>query len=824
MAVTAEHDSCLQCNCEHDLHDESEATPRGRSKSCKLISSSLSDFQHEVTRVSRQNSVESVVSTETPGRQIGEGSADSNEYLNLDKDVAQSESLFIQRGSKAEELPTASAAAGLRPMLPRTTSPESSVPETPPMLSRVSTQEWWPESEYQQPHESAGQSDQTSTQVQNSVPTESVHSHAMRDELPDCGTQQPQQEAPELSDPATEIAPDGSQHQRSDESPSEHDTGGHNNSDDILLTAIPRITTPDFCDSGICDYGDHDDAAAVAAATAAQSMRSAFEAAHSLSPTCLAQQPIMFPAGFLPVVQVLQPVLIPCSFPHQLVPPLESEVPQPPSQLPKAEVGIKQHRIGTTIQTIWVASAAKLASTARNIVSPRFSIDGADFKCKLRCPGRGFKQTGGKGLMSFSCESSFGADEKAAVSYRLSIGEGAKRQQREWIEHDFAQHRTSREEEFNFLDASDGTTFTVGLEVSIERTSLRNAVHCFAQGDGSGNLTSVACAASEKSRRPDLDESSSDEFQTHSRNTVEPRSETVGYVETARARSLNQRGTGSEDNQVSKLSPKAVEFAKSSELLESEQPGHFSQESPVKVEISAFLDECDGFNSSRSASIVREPEADPVYARPHDKAVPGSRTQEEEATQRALDEANQYEADMKDCLRCAFCRSIPNEKKCACLENLNGFRQSWKNVCVRNLPNNMNTSRFRSFLQKRSFTDIDFVYVPHDFKRKAGKGFAFVNFTTVDGALKAFRELSGFGGLEAWQEEDFSSKKTIAVSWAKSDMQGRENLITFYRDSTVMHESVNPEYRPLLLKNGEVEEFPEPTKKLRPPQTSDKFK
>jgi len=112
----------------------------------------------------------------------------------------------------------------------------------------------------------------------------------------------------------------------------------------------------------------------------------------------------------------------------------------------------------------------------------------------------------------------------------------------------------------------------------------------------------------------------------------------------------------------------------------------------------------------------------------------------------------------------------------------------------------------------RDCSDIDFIYVPHDFKTGRGKGFGFVNFTTRSSALKVFSVLHGF---DKWREENFMSRKKIQVCWARPEMQGRANLIEFFSKSTVMNSNIEEEYKPLLVQNGRPLEFPRPRKGFR---------
>merc|ERR1712039_354521 len=71
-----------------------------------------------------------------------------------------------------------------------------------------------------------------------------------------------------------------------------------------------------------------------------------------------------------------------------------------------------------------------------------------------------------------------------------------------------------------------------------------------------------------------------------------------------------------------------------------------------------------------------------------------------------------------------------------------------------------------------------------------------------------------FHGFRSWEVR---STKTCEVSWSYP-VQGLEENIKRYRNSPVMHELVPDSVRPVLFQDGKRVEFPEPTKKIRPPR------
>merc|ERR1712060_314189 len=134
-------------------------------------------------------------------------------------------------------------------------------------------------------------------------------------------------------------------------------------------------------------------------------------------------------------------------------------------------------------------------------------------------------------------------------------------------------------------------------------------------------------------------------------------------------------------------------------------------------------------------------------------------------------------------------------------------------VMLRNLPNDYTRDMLLELLDEHGFKkEYDFVYLPMDFKRKAGLGYGFVNMVTNEVATRAFDTLQGFSGWER-----LCSAKVLEVAWGHP-LQGLAPHVERYRNSPVMHEDVPDEFRPLLFKNGERIAFPPPTRKLRAPR------
>lgn len=136
---------------------------------------------------------------------------------------------------------------------------------------------------------------------------------------------------------------------------------------------------------------------------------------------------------------------------------------------------------------------------------------------------------------------------------------------------------------------------------------------------------------------------------------------------------------------------------------------------------------------------------------------------------------------------------------------------TYTTVMLRNLPNDYTRDMLLEFLDTRGFIGCyDFAYLPVDFKRKAGLGYAFVNFITHEDAERAKRDLQGFSDWKVY------SQKVLQVAWS-TPLQGLAANIDRYRNSPVMHPDVPDEFRPLLFNSGRPVPFPPPTRHIPPP-------
>jgi len=126
---------------------------------------------------------------------------------------------------------------------------------------------------------------------------------------------------------------------------------------------------------------------------------------------------------------------------------------------------------------------------------------------------------------------------------------------------------------------------------------------------------------------------------------------------------------------------------------------------------------------------------------------------------------------------------------------------------LRNIPNKYTRDGLVERLHEAGYRgELDFIYLPIDFKNKCGVGYAFLNFRTPEACAR-------FGGeYHLCNSRDklpgYNSKKVCEVSAAR--FQGCDENVRRLQASSVMAELIaNPEWLPKLLdENGEDVDFP----------------
>lgn len=131
--------------------------------------------------------------------------------------------------------------------------------------------------------------------------------------------------------------------------------------------------------------------------------------------------------------------------------------------------------------------------------------------------------------------------------------------------------------------------------------------------------------------------------------------------------------------------------------------------------------------------------------------------------------------------------------------------------CMRNIPNKWTRARLLALLNANGFNGkYTFVYFPIDFRTSRALGYAFV---CLESRLFALQFKESFEGFDQWSG---GSKKVCTVDTSK-EHRSLTALIQHFRDSTVMHEAVPDEFRPVLLENGVHVPMPPPTRCLKRP-------
>lgn len=112
--------------------------------------------------------------------------------------------------------------------------------------------------------------------------------------------------------------------------------------------------------------------------------------------------------------------------------------------------------------------------------------------------------------------------------------------------------------------------------------------------------------------------------------------------------------------------------------------------------------------------------------------------------------------------------------------------------------------------------EYNFVYLPVDFTRRRGLGYALVSACTMEAAERMLERLQGvrlgFGGL-ARNDKD----EPCEAAWSEPCRSLTEH-IERYRNSPVMHPNMPDEYKPALFAHGRRVAFPGPTRPIRPPR------
>jgi len=141
-------------------------------------------------------------------------------------------------------------------------------------------------------------------------------------------------------------------------------------------------------------------------------------------------------------------------------------------------------------------------------------------------------------------------------------------------------------------------------------------------------------------------------------------------------------------------------------------------------------------------------------------------------------------------------------------------------VMLKHLPRAYTRDLLLDYLGSEGFEACyDFVYLPMDFGKCLGLGYAFINMISHEEALRIWKHFDGVTiPVPPTAPADIKHKpRACVVSWGEP-MQGLKDNVERYRNSPVMHEHVAEQFKPLMFKGGVRTEFPAPTKKLHAPR------
>lgn len=133
-------------------------------------------------------------------------------------------------------------------------------------------------------------------------------------------------------------------------------------------------------------------------------------------------------------------------------------------------------------------------------------------------------------------------------------------------------------------------------------------------------------------------------------------------------------------------------------------------------------------------------------------------------------------------------------------------------LLFRNIPFDYTRDMVIDVLNDAGFhARYNFVYLPIDFNRFEGFGYAVANFLTHEDAECA---RTHFNNADNSKEEKLQAWE---ATW-NEPAQGLRANIERYRNSSVMHDIVPEDIKPCLLRNGVRVQFPRPAKPVKPPR------
>jgi hypothetical protein len=137
-------------------------------------------------------------------------------------------------------------------------------------------------------------------------------------------------------------------------------------------------------------------------------------------------------------------------------------------------------------------------------------------------------------------------------------------------------------------------------------------------------------------------------------------------------------------------------------------------------------------------------------------------------------------------------------------------------VILKNIPEGCDRGILMKTLKAENFLNsVNFLYLPMAFDRKETASFryAFISFTAPDTAKRFVNHFSGFTN---WDQALPNVGSGCIAEWCA--LQGCAAHIARYRNSPMMHPSVEDQFKPILLHRGQRLPFAPPTMEIKPPR------
>jgi len=174
--------------------------------------------------------------------------------------------------------------------------------------------------------------------------------------------------------------------------------------------------------------------------------------------------------------------------------------------------------------------------------------------------------------------------------------------------------------------------------------------------------------------------------------------------------------------------------------------------------------------------------------------------------------------------RCIACRCLvrnPHRGRCSkqkCPPNsfVAEDTRRFTTMMLRNIPESCTReellSELRALEQIHGSRLFDFMYLPFDFKTRRPLGYAIVNATSNQNALVIWERFDGFF------PERWNGRMTTMEWGTERKHHNRRSLMDFYKNSSIMHEQIPDEWKPIIFDHvGRRVRFPPPTKTIKLP-------